>query len=145
MVSPSNLPVSPYSMAKKILIVEDDPAARAVLKDELEFLGFETEDAEDGAIGLQKAKKDRPDLILLDIVLPKMNGMTVLEKLRADIWGRSVPVILLTRLEPDDKIMAGIHRFEPSLYLMKKDWTLKEAAEKVHDIVSSRSAATSPA
>src|SRR5664280_1247097 len=92
-------------MMKKILLVEDDPTIRegltAVFKEE----GFQVLTAADGVKGLNSAQNDNPDLILLDIMLPKMNGLDVLKTIRAD-FRKQVPIIMLTsKKEEIDKVM----------------------------------------
>ena len=75
---------------KKILIVEDDNSVRKVFKDRLLQEGFSIIEASDGEEGLATALKEHPDLILLDILMPKMDGMTMLSKLHQDEWGRQL-------------------------------------------------------
>jgi len=88
----------------KILIVEDEPQMRLGLKDNLEFEGYEADFAEDGAIGLQKILENPYDLIILDIMLPKMSGFDVCKKAREK--GIATPVIMLTaKGEEIDKVL----------------------------------------
>jgi DNA-binding response OmpR family regulator len=116
----------------KILIVEDEDIALQPLVERFAAEGFEVVAARDGEEGLEKAVRERPDLILLDIIMPKMDGMTMLKKLReTDEWGKKVPVILLTNLSADEEILKGIAEDEPAYYLVKVNWTLDEIVEKV--------------
>lgn len=117
---------------KKILVVDDDPGMLKSIAAELSNSGFTVLEAADGEVGLTKALADHPDLILLDIMLPKLNGMEVLEKLRENAWGKSVPVILLTNLDADDAIMKEVMKNKPSFYLLKKNWTLRDVTERVN-------------
>jgi len=95
---------------------------------------FETLEAGNGEDGLATALKEHPDIILLDIVMPKMDGMTVLKKLREDEWGKKVPVILLTNLSATGAdIIEGIVEQEPSYYLVKSDWKIEDVVAKVKD------------
>lgn len=88
----------------KILIVEDEPQMRMGLKDNLDFEGYEVAFAEDGQIGLEKIEQDTYDLIILDVMLPKMSGFDVLKKIRAE--GNETPVIMLTaKGEEIDKVL----------------------------------------
>lgn len=91
---------------KKILIVEDEPHALETLQDRLEFEGYETITAGDGATALIKAKAEKPDLIILDIMLPRMDGYKVCGFLKADTRYNKIPVIMLTAKaqESDRKI-----------------------------------------
>lgn len=89
---------------KKILIVEDEPTMRLGLKDNLEFEGYEIELAEDGEKGLSKILSSNFDLIILDVMMPKISGLDVCKKIRAD--GNETPVIFLTaKGEELDKVL----------------------------------------
>lgn len=91
---------------KKILIVEDEPHALETLQDRLEFEGYEIITAGDGATALIKAKAEKPDLIILDIMLPRMDGYKVCGFLKADTRYNKIPIIMLTAKaqEADRKI-----------------------------------------
>jgi len=117
-----------------VLIVEDEQDMLEALVDKLTREGFDTLEAKNGEEGLERAFKDHPDLILLDIVMPKMDGMTMMKKLREDTWGESVPIILLTNLSAsDDKIIKAMVENEPSYYLVKSDWKIKDVVQKVRE------------
>ncbi len=92
-------------LTKKILIIEDEAPMRRILKDVFEQEGLKVSEAADGVWGLEKALADHPDLILLDIVMPKMDGITLLKKLRADAWGQTVPVLILTNLSNASRVI----------------------------------------
>ena len=93
---------------KKILIVEDERAIVEILKFNLAREGYETLEALDGEAGLQLGLTGDPDLILLDVMLPKMNGFDICAKLRDA--GSTVPFIMLTaREEETDKVLSLIH------------------------------------
>ena len=121
------------NQAKKILVVDDEAATRKALADKLTQAGFTILEATDGEAGLASALTEHPDLILLDIVMPKMDGMNVLKKLREDAWGKQVPVILLTVLNPDDNMIKDVSAHEPSYYLIKTDWRLDDVVAKVKE------------
>jgi CheY-like chemotaxis protein len=93
---------------KKILIVEDEEPMRRVLKDTLEQEGFIVFESSDGKAGLEEAFVKRPDLILLDILMPKMDGMTVLKQLREEEWGKGVPVVILTNLNDASTVINAL-------------------------------------
>lgn len=118
----------------KILIVEDEQDMLEALVDKLTSEGFKIIEAKNGEDGLEKALKEQPDLILLDIVMPKMDGMTMMKKLREDKWGRKVPIILLTNLSVTDDIIKGVVEDEPSYYLVKSDWKIEDVVKKVKEI-----------
>ena len=120
---------------KKILIVEDELAYIRLLKTQLTEKGYDVSEAVDGKKGLEMAKKVNPDLILLDIRMPVMDGMTMLELLRKEEWGKKMNVIILTNLEPDDKILSSVITDEPSYYFVKSDIKLGELLEKIKDLV----------
>ncbi len=116
---------------KKILIVEDEAPLRAILKDNLLYEGFAVIEARDGKEGLSLAKKEKPDLILLDILMPKMDGITMMEKLRKERWGRNIPIILLTNLGVNKKIVKGIIEHAPVYYFEKTGRTIGEIVTKI--------------
>ncbi len=123
-------------MSKKILVVEDEPDMRQALVESLQHEGFEVIQAANGGEGLIEAHGGHPDLIVLDILMPKMDGMEMMKKLRQqNEWGRKVPIILLTNLSADDKIMRGIVEDEPSYYLIKSDWKIPDVIEKVREML----------
>lgn len=114
----------------KILIIEDELPLLKVLTDKFTAEGFTVIQAKDGSEGLAIALKEHPDLILLDIIMPVMDGMTMLKKLREDNWGQNAPVVMLTNLSDSknvsDAIASGIGDF-----LVKSDWTLEDLLTKV--------------
>ena len=83
-------------MAKKILLVEDEPDQIAMLKVRLEANGYEFMSAMDGEEGLKKVNEEKPDLVLLDIIMPKMDGIEVCKRLKKDSNTKSIPVIVIT-------------------------------------------------
>lgn len=115
---------------KKILIVEDEPAMRDIMNDRLIEEGFEVILATNGAEGLEAALKEHPDLILLDIIMPKMDGITMLKKLREDKWGKSAQIIILSNLSTEGAVADSIKNsvFE---YLIKTDWRLSDLIKMV--------------
>jgi DNA-binding response OmpR family regulator len=120
---------------KKILVIEDELAYSKLLHSQLQERGYEVIEAEDGEKGLAVAKKEKPDLILLDIRMPKMDGMTMLNLLRKDDMVRKTKVIILTNLEPDDKIIGGVVSDQPSYYFVKSDIQFSDLLEKVKELL----------
>ncbi len=118
------------SVTKKVLVVEDDKVLRRVIVDNLKAEGFTVFEAEDGVQGLSVAGAEHPDLILLDVVMPKMDGISMLEKLREDEWGKTARVIMLTNLSDTEKI-AKVAERGVSDYLVKADWDIASIVEKV--------------
>jgi DNA-binding response OmpR family regulator len=118
-------------MKKTILIIEDELPMLKALSDKFSLEGFEILEAKDGAEGLEMAISKKPDLIILDIFMPVMDGKACFEKLRQDAWGKTVPVIILTNLNPDDKTLDELMKNGPSYYFIKSKWKLEELVEKV--------------
>ena len=115
---------------KKILIVEDEVSLRNALCNKLAREGFSTLEAKNGEEGLEVALREHPDLILLDIIMPKMDGISMLKKLREDEWGKRVPVIVLTNLSDMEKV-AEVAEGGAFDYLIKADWKLEDVVNKV--------------
>lgn len=117
---------------KKILIVEDEVSLRNALKDKLTHEGFVTLEAKNGEEGLAVALRERPDLILLDIVMPKMDGMTMLKKLRGNDWGKNAKVIILTNLTNNEMVVNAIEQGSHE-YLIKSDWKIEDVMVKIRE------------
>lgn len=117
-------------MSKKILVVEDEIALLQVLSDRFSAEGFSVQTATDGVEGLQKALSWKPDLILLDIVMPKMDGMSMLHKLRAEAAGKNIPVILLTNLSDTEDVYEAMANgvFD---FLVKSHWEIDDLIDEV--------------
>jgi len=122
-----------------VLVIDDEVAVRTALCVALEQAGYTTSNAEDGAAGIEMATREHPNLILLDIVMPKLNGMELLARLRENEWGRTAKVIFFTHLEGDDDIIRGITAYEPSMYLMKGSWEIADVVTKVNEVLGGTS------
>ena len=120
---------------KSILIVEDEAALQKTLGDTLSREGFEVLAALDGEAGLRLAQKKTPGLILLDLVLPKINGFEVLGKLKEDSKTQDIPVIVLTNLEEMEDIQKVID-LGASSYLVKANYKLEEVVERIKKILN---------
>jgi len=116
---------------KKILIIEDELPMLKALSDKFSREGFDVLEARNGEEGLKIALQGRPDLIVLDLFMPVMDGKAMMEKLREDEWGKKVPIIILTNLNPDDKTLNEIMASGPSYYFIKSKWQLEDLTEKV--------------
>lgn len=119
----------------KILIIEDELSLQQALKEKLNMSGFAVITATNGKEGLKKALEEHPQLIILDVLMPKMDGMTMLRELRNDVWGAEVPVIVLTNKNADDEIVTQIVDDQPAYYLIKSDTSLHDIIEKVKSII----------
>ena len=103
-----------------------------LMSDKLAAEGFVVIRAEDGEKGLELAKKNQPDLILLDILLPKIDGIEMLRRLRDDDWGAKAQVVLLTNLSDSEKV-AEATKLGAYDYLVKSDWKLEDVVKKVKE------------
>lgn len=119
-------------MNKKILVVEDEVALRNILVEKLKLEGFDVIEAKNGEEGLEISIDQKPNLILLDIIMPKMDGLKMLEKLREDKWGKKVPVIVLTNLSSGMEMSKSAENGVLS-YLVKTDWKLEDVVNKVKE------------
>lgn len=118
---------------KTILIVEDDSALRSVLADKLTEENFTPLQAADGEEGLKIALEKHPALILLDIYMPKMDGITMLSKLRStDAWGKHVAIIVLTN-STDAQTIEKISSFEGTEFLVKNEWSLDAIIGRIRE------------
>ncbi len=119
----------------KILVVEDEEILLTALQEELNQGGYETMGASDGEDGLKKVKEFKPDLILLDLVMPKMDGMSVLKQLKADNETRDVPVVILTNLSDYERISEAL-TLGAKDYLVKANYSLADLMDKVKTVLS---------
>jgi len=120
---------------KKILIVEDEEVLLSVLTDNLTKEGFQVLKARNGRDGLATALSDHPDVILLDILMPVMDGITMLKKLHEDAWGGNAKVIMLTNLTDNKKVVEAMESGSYN-YLVKSDWTMGDVIAKVNSILA---------
>lgn len=127
--------MGPNENVKHVLIIEDDEAYAKSTSERMTHEGYKVTVCNDGETGLQTALTNHPDIILLDLNLPKITGMNVINHLRHDPWGENVPVIILTNLNPSDALIAGVLENQPSYYLIKAQTTLNDMAEKVKGIL----------
>ncbi len=118
--------------AKSILVIEDEKSLLKTLTRKFESEGFFVRGAVNGKEGLSMALEFHPDLILLDIIMPEMDGITMLKKLREDEWGKDVSVMILSNLSDDSKIMTALENntFD---YLIKVNWSLDDLVKKVKE------------
>jgi len=118
-------------MKKKILYIEDESVLQQTLGEALKLEGYEMLFAPDGEIGLRLAQEEKPDLILLDLIMPKKNGFEVLKELKAAKETAEIPVIITTNLQgPTD--IGKIIELGATTYLIKADHSLDEMVEKIN-------------
>jgi len=117
---------------KTVLVIDDEADLHEAIKTALEYENFNVVTAEDGESGLTMALEKKPDLILLDITMPKMDGVAVLKNLRGDEWGKTAKVIVMTALDDLTKI-AEVIEAGGDEYLVKTDVTLESIVTKVKE------------
>lgn len=118
------------SRAKKILIMEDDKFLSEMYSTKLKEAGFEIITADDGEEGLRLIKEKNPDLVLLDIVLPRMDGFEVLQNLKKDKNLKNILVVALTNLGQKEEVEKGI-KLGADDYIIKAHFTPTEVVAKV--------------
>lgn len=121
----------------RILIIEDDPDMGYTINEMLQAAGFRTMSVTDGQAGLTLALAHHPEVILLDLKLPKLSGKSVLSKLREDPWGKYVPVIVLTN-EEDTKTIADTLEHSAQEYFIKADTDLGTIVDSVQGLLSNK-------
>jgi DNA-binding response OmpR family regulator len=117
---------------KKILMIEDDRFLRKVYKDKLKREGFEFSEATTGEEGLNKAIFEKPDLILLDLILPRKSGFDLLIELKKNPETEKIPIIVLSNLGQESDIKKGLS-LGASDYLVKTEISLSEVVEKIKE------------
>lgn len=125
-------------LIKRILVIEDEPSLSTTLSDNFTHEGFNVMVADDGEKGLATALALKPDLILLDLLMPKMDGMTMFRKLRKEggEYGKTVKVIILTNLtNRDDQRMNDVTELEPVYYFEKVDWKIEDLIAKIKEVL----------
>jgi DNA-binding response OmpR family regulator len=119
---------------KKVLFVEDEPALQKALSVSLKAQGFEVLSAFDGESGLNMVKESSPDLVLLDLILPKMDGFTVLEELKKLPETKNTPVIVLTNLDDTEDVQKVLD-LGATNYLIKASYNTEDIANKIKEIL----------
>jgi two-component system phosphate regulon response regulator PhoB len=114
----------------KIAIIEDDQAISQMYRIKFETEGYEVETAEDGKLGLKLAENMKPDIILLDLMMPEMNGDEMLKKLRATSWGKRTKVIILTNMG-EQEAPDGLDTLNVRRFIVKAEMTPRQVAEMV--------------
>lgn len=121
-------------MAKKILVVEDDKFLRELIAQKLLKEGYDIVQAVDGEKGLKSVKDEKPDLVLLDLILPGIDGFEVLAKVKEDPVLSAVPIIILSNLGQKEDIERGL-KMGANDYLIKAHFTPSEIIEKVRSVI----------
>ncbi len=121
-------------MAKKILVVEDDLFLREMISRKLLADKFEVILSVDGEDGVEKAKKEKPDLVLLDLILPGIQGYEVLAKIKEDKKTASIPVVILSNLGQKEEVDKGL-KLGAADFLIKANFTPDDIIDKVKNIL----------
>ncbi len=119
----------------KILLIEDDPFLLSMYSTKFEIEGYAVACAEDGVKGLKMAEVEKPSIILLDVMMPKMNGFEVLEGLKKKDNIKDIPVILLTNLNQKNEIEKGLSMGAID-YLIKAHFMPSEVVEKIKQVIN---------
>ena len=122
-------------MLQKILFIEDEEALQRALRDLLDKNKFELLSASDGELGIEIAKKKSPDLILLDLVLPKKSGFEVLQELKKDSITTNIPIIVLTNLEGTEDIERVLAN-GATTYLVKANYSAHDVVAKIEQVLN---------
>ncbi|MEK7579057.1 MAG: response regulator [Patescibacteria group bacterium] len=120
------------SPSRKILLVDDDPSITNPLSERLTGAGYTVFVAHTGTEGLTAALKEHPELILLDIMMPEMNGWEMLEELQKDPWGKTAPVIILSNMDDMDNVSQAVAH-QAHEYIIKGSWTMDDIVRKVEE------------
>lgn len=118
----------------KVLIVEDEEILAKVLKEKLEKANFDVKVSIDGEEALLDVKNWKPNAILLDLMLPKKNGLDVLKELKEDNFLKNIPIIITSNLSDDDSIKKGI-KLGADDYFVKSEHPINEIVEKVKSVM----------
>ena len=121
-------------MAKTILVIEDDKFLRELISRKLIGEGFDVLEAVDGEEGIKKIKEGKPDLVLLDLILPSIDGFEVLTRVRDDPEVSSIPVIILSNLGQREEVEKGL-KLGAVDYLIKAHFTPGEIIEKIKNVL----------
>lgn len=114
----------------KIAIIEDDPAISQMYRMKFEIEGFEVGTAENGHQGLELIEKMQPDIVLLDLMMPEMDGTEMLARLRKKSWGKKIKVIILTNMGEQES-PEELSKLVISAFIVKAEMTPREVAEQV--------------
>lgn len=120
---------------KKILVVEDEEALLEVLKDRLENEGFDVLVAKDGAAGLIMALEKKPDLILLDIIMPKLDGLSMLKQLRDYEAGKDIRVVFMTNVNDSKEVHEAL-QYGARDFMVKSDWAISDLVASIRNLLN---------
>lgn len=120
----------------KIAIIEDDVAITQMYQLKFESDGFEVVTAENGLMGVELAEKTKPDVILVDLMMPEMSGQEVVARIRAADWGRQMRIIILTNVS-QDRSTAELDQFHVDRYVIKANYTPAQIVDIIKEVLAS--------
>ena len=121
-------------MAKLVLVAEDEAPLRKALVSKLEHEKYDVRSSSNGEDALEVALKEHPDMIVLDVLMPRLDGLEFLERLRNDEWGKEAKVILLSNLSDGEKIAAAITH-GVTHYFVKSNIKIEDLVDKINELV----------
>ncbi len=119
----------------KILIVEDDPFLQKMYNKKFQVAGFIVETASNGEEGLSKMKSFAPDLVVMDVMMPKLNGLEAIDKAKADEDLKKIPILVLTNLSSTEDAETAVKKGAIG-YLVKSEYTPSQVVEKIKEALS---------
>lgn len=122
-------------MAAKIAIIEDDQAIAQMYRIKFEAEGYTVDTAENGKLGLALAESMKPDVILLDLMMPEMNGDEMLSKLRDTAWGKDIKVVILTNMG-EQEIPEDVKKLNVAAVILKADMTPRQVADLIKGLLT---------
>ncbi len=122
----------------KILLVDDDPTFLTTYQKILTKNDMDVIAAADGEEAITSAFAQKPNVIILDIDMPKKDGFAVMKELRADSWGKNVPIIIMTGKEPDDARLEQINQFGATYYFVKGSKSTEDFIATVQDLAKAK-------
>lgn len=123
---------------KRALIVEDEIPLQSALAELLSESGFDCLLAQNGEEGLSLALAEKPDILVVDVMMPKKDGFEMLRELRNDAWGVSVPVVILTNMAPNSfHTIKSVVETSPAYYIEKSEWAVKDIVDKIKSLAVS--------
>lgn len=118
-----------------IMIIEDDLNELNLYKNKLEEAGYTVLTEYDGQKGLDRILKEKPDVLLLDLGLPHVSGIDIMKELRRNIWGMTLPIVVLTQHDCSEETINEILQYDPSFYIVKSKTSADEVVEKVKKVL----------
>ncbi len=120
-----------------IMVIEDDLNQLSLYQKKLEESGFTVFTEFDGKKGLERVIKEKPHVLLLDMGLPHISGIDIMKEIRTNMWGMTLPIIVLTEHDCNEEMLNEILQYRPSFYVVKSETTADDVVEKVKKVLGS--------